>query len=95
MIGNTLLIILLVTCALSCQKKEKLTEATILGADPTMCMCGGGRFIRIDTKTYRAYEVPEAFSKPNTLVWIRYHPDESPCGKAMANNISLDDIRAR
>jgi hypothetical protein len=92
---TVLLMTLLMAGTFACQQKDPLTKATILGTDPLMCGCCGGWFIQIDSVSYRTYQLPDAFAKANTPVWIRYHADESSCAKLMGNTIIIDDIRTR
>ena len=54
-------VIILLFLALSCSKEETegyMSNGTILGPDYRKCMCCGGWFIKIDTTTWRFFDLP-------------------------------------
>lgn len=63
----------------------------------TMCACCGGWVVRVGSANYRTHsDIPDTYSKmDSTDVLIRYQKDDSPCGKAMSDLISLRSLRKR
>ena len=77
--------------------KPKEEEATIYRDKyQTLCACCGGWRIRVGSATYRAFDLPKAYSTEDSIqVYIRYKDDSSTCGKVMSDLIVLTSIRAR
>jgi hypothetical protein len=54
-------VIIIMFFAISCSKDDDegfMSNATILGPDYRKCMCCGGWFVKIDTATWRFYDLP-------------------------------------
>lgn len=82
----------------SCQIIEpREKEATIYWDKyQTLCTCCGGWRVRIGSRTYRAFDIAEAYAPTDSInVSIRYEDDNSSCGKLMNDLIVITSIRAR
>ncbi|GAB2772871.1 hypothetical protein GCM10027275_14770 [Rhabdobacter roseus] len=66
------------------EAEPKEQAAIIEYYDYSKCGFCGGWFVKVGEARYRA-EVPPPYDQNNTLVWIRYRPDERPrawiCGE--------------